>query len=69
MIKEIILTRQDVVSIMTMIEAFTKGDVYVRVRSDSSSGIGAVVTATIDNIEIHGLIGSFTKTLVDEGSW
>lgn len=68
---EIILTRQDVVNLTALVTAFAKSDEisFVRLKADSSSGIGTIVTATIDNVVINGQHGSFTKTLVDESSW
>lgn len=69
MAHEVILTRQNAVSLATLLAAFGDEISFVRLKADSSSGIGTIVTATIDNVVINGQYGSFTKALVDESGW
>ena len=66
----IFLHKDDLETILQLIKAFpeTQTDV-VEIKSDASSGIGSIITATLHHVDLNGMKVSVTKTIADEGSW
>jgi len=61
------LHRDDVETILQFIKKYPEVE-YVTITSDSSSGIGSIVDASIGTI-INGDLVTLTKHIVDETSW
>ena len=61
------LHRDDLLSIIEFIDKFDVDVVDVEV--DSSSGIGSVVTATINNVSINGTEVSVSKEISGVENW
>lgn len=61
------LHRDDVETILQFIKKYAE-DEYVTVTSDSSSGIGTLINASITTI-LNGDRVKITKPIVDESSW
>lgn len=64
----IYLHRDDLETIKQFLDSFPEANV-VEVTSDISSGIGAIIDATIHACEVNGQTVSVTKNIVDETSW
>lgn len=64
----IYLHRDDLVTIQQFLAAFPEAH-QVEITADVSSGIGAIVDATIHGAEVNGQKVSVTKNIVDETSW
>ena len=41
----------------------------VELTCDTSSGIGAIINATLHHVDLNGQVVSVTKNIVDETSW
>ena len=67
-LSSIYLHKDDIETLKQFLAAFPEAH-NVEVTSDTSSGIGAIIKATIHHAEVNGLKVSVTKTLVDETSW
>lgn len=63
----IYLHRDDVETILQFIKKYPDVE-YITVTSDSSSGIGSIVDASITTV-INGDVVTLTKHIVDESSW
>lgn len=61
------LHRDDVETILQFIKKYPEVE-YVTVTSDSSSGIGAIIDASINTV-INGDVVTLVKHVVDESSW
>lgn len=61
------LHRDDLVAILQFSTKYPDQE-YVTITSDSSSGIGSIVTASI-KAPINGDFVTITKDIVDESSW
>jgi len=61
------LHRDDVETILQFIKKYPDVE-YVTITSDSSSGIGSIVDASINTV-INGDVVTLTKHIVDESSW
>jgi hypothetical protein len=61
------LHRDDVETILQFIKKYPEVE-YVTVTSDSSSGIGAIIDASINTV-INGDVVTLVKHIVDESSW
>lgn len=59
---------EDLEAIMDFMKKF-EGAEIVEVTSDTSSGIGAIVTAKLDHITINGEIVSVSKVISDVENW
>jgi hypothetical protein len=59
---------EDLEAIMDFMKKF-EGAEIVEVTCDSSSGIGSVVTATLNHISINGEIVSVSKVISDVENW
>ena len=68
MLNKVFLHKDDLVTIQQFMAAFPDADT-VEVISDTSSGIGAVTTATLHHIKVNGAVVSVSKNIVDESSW
>jgi hypothetical protein len=68
MVNEIYLHKEDIVSIKNFLDSFPDKDV-VLITSDTSSGIGALVRASIIGATVNGHVVTVTKDIVDESSW
>ena len=68
MVSEIYLHREDIVSIKNFLDSFPDRDV-VLVTSDTSSGIGSLVRASVIGTTVNGHVVTVTKDIVDESSW
>lgn len=66
--KSITLTPRELNRISQFIADTTNGTQFVIIDVDSSSGIGSIVTATI-NAEMNGWTGAFTAVITDESNW
>lgn len=67
-ISSIYLHRDDLEAIQQFLAAFPEAH-QVEVTADVSSGIGAIVNATIHGVDLNGQRVSVTKNIVDETSW
>jgi hypothetical protein len=67
-IDTIYLHRDDLHSILKFLDTFPDRDV-VEVTSDTSSGIGALIKASVIGATVNGHIVTVTKDIVDESSW
>jgi hypothetical protein len=67
MIQEIHLHRDDVESITQFISKYPDAE-FVTITSDSSSGIGSLVKASVKTA-INGDFVTITKDIVDESHW
>lgn len=61
------LHRDDVETILQFIKKYPEVE-YVTITSDNSSGIGAIVNASINTV-INGDVVTLVKHIVDESSW
>ena len=66
--QKIYLHRDDLVAIQEFMEAFPETEI-VELNADSSSGIGTILTATLNSVVVNKTIVSVSKTIVDESSW
>ena len=64
---KISLHRDDLETILQFIKKYPEVE-YVTITSDSSSGIGAIIDASINTV-INGDVVTLTKHIVDESSW
>jgi hypothetical protein len=64
----IYLHRDDILTIQQFLDAFPEAH-QVEITCDSSSGIGAIIDATIHACTVNGQRVSVTKSIVDETSW
>jgi hypothetical protein len=67
-IDSIYLHKDDLQTILQFLEAFPDRNV-VEVTSDTSSGIGAIIKASIIGATVNGHVVTVTKDIVDESSW
>lgn len=66
--QRIYLHRDDLVAIQEFMEAFPESEI-VELNADNSSGIGTILTATLNSVVVNKTIVNVSKTLVDESSW
>jgi hypothetical protein len=64
---QISLHRDDVETILQFIQKYPEVE-YVTITSDTSSGIGAIIDASINTV-INSDVVTLTKHIVDESSW
>lgn len=64
----IYLHRDDLQTIQQFLDSFPEAN-QVEITADMSSGIGAIIDATIHACEVNGQRVSVTKNIVDETSW
>lgn len=64
---KIYLHKEDIKAIEQFMDAFDSNS--VEVTSENSSGIGAVVKATIPSIEVKGITVNVTRVISDENDW
>jgi hypothetical protein len=67
-IDTIYLHKDDLQTILQFLEAFPERDV-VELTSDTSSGIGALIKASIIGATVNGHVVTVTKDIVDESGW
>jgi hypothetical protein len=67
MINTVSLHRDDVETILQFIKKYPEVE-YVTINSDNSSGIGAIIDASINTV-INSDVVTLTKHIVDESSW
>lgn len=67
-INQIYLHKDDLESILKFLNSFEDKDI-VLVTSDNSSGIGAIVKASVIGATVNGQVVTVTKDIVDESSW
>lgn len=67
-IDTIYLHKDDLQTILQFLESFPERDV-VEVTSDTSSGIGALIKASVIGATVNGHVVTVTKDIVDESSW
>ena len=67
MTQEIQIHRDDLTKILDFMKCYP-GSEYVVVKSNSSSGIGSIITASVRTVQ-HGDHVTVTKDIVDESSW
>jgi hypothetical protein len=67
MINTVHLHRDDIESIAKFIEKYPDSE-YITITSDSSSGIGSIIDASIKTIMNEDFV-TITKHIVDETSW
>lgn len=65
---EMYLHRDDLAAIIALLDSFKERDV-VLIKQDTSSGIGAITTATVVGVDVNGHKVDVTKTICDETSW
>lgn len=59
---------EDLESIIDFMKKF-EGVEIVEVESDSSSGIGSIITARLHHVEVNGERVTVSKIISDETSW
>lgn len=64
----IYLHRDDLTTIQQFLDSFPEAN-QVEITADMSSGIGAIIDATIHACEVNGQLVAVTKNIVDETSW
>lgn len=64
---KIYLQRKDLEQLTKFLDAF-KSD-QVEIYSDTSSGIGAIITARITDLDINGMQVAVEKIISDESDW
>lgn len=64
---KIYLHREDLEQIMKFLEAF-KSDL-VEITSETTSGIGAIITAKINEVVLNDTVVSVEKVISDENDW
>lgn len=62
------LHRDDLETLIQLIDKLDTPDGYVTLEEDNSSGIGFIIYAHFF-LEVNGVKGKFTQTLVDESNW
>ena len=67
-LSSIFLHKDDIATLQQFLAAFPEAH-NVEVTSDTSSGIGSIIKATLHHVDLNGLKVAVTKTLVDETSW
>jgi len=67
MINTVHFHRDDVETILQFIKKYPEVE-FVTVTSDSSSGIGSIIDASLKTV-INGDVVTLTKHIVDESSW
>ena len=67
-IDTIYLHKDDLQTILQFLETFPDRDV-VELTSDTSSGIGAIIKASIIGATVNGHVVTVTKDIADESSW
>lgn len=67
-VSSIYLHRDDLATIKQFMDAFPDCHT-VEVTADTSSGIGAIVNATLHAVDVNGMRVNVTKSIVDETSW
>jgi hypothetical protein len=67
MINEVHLHRDDIETIKQFMAKFPDTE-FVTITSDSSSGIGSIVEASV-KASLNGDFVKVTKTIMDESSW
>lgn len=65
---EIYLHRDDLESMLLFLNTFPDKDVLL-ITSDTSSGIGAIIKASVIGVNLNGNVVTVTKDIVDESSW
>ncbi len=67
---EIYLNKRELKKILEVIESVHPDGEFdsVKITSEGDSGIGTIVTATI-NVQINGYNGEFTTVISDEKDW
>lgn len=65
---EIYLHRDDLETILKFLNTFPDRDI-VMITSDTSSGIGALIKASVIGANVNGHVVTVTKDIVDESSW
>jgi hypothetical protein len=65
----IYLHKEDLLAIIDFMDAFNPDHETVQIDVDSSSGIGSVVTATLNGLDINGKRVSVSQVISDEGNW
>lgn len=65
--QKITLGKNDLIKIMRFMDKYPQVS-YVDITVDSSSGIGAIINASI-SMELNGDEVTISKTIVDESSW
>ncbi len=65
---EIYLSRKDLQAIQKFLDSFPDRDV-VLITSDSSSGIGSIVKASVIGTIVDGHVVTVSKDIVDESGW
>lgn len=61
------LAKEDLEEILEFMNKFDKD--VVEVQTDTSSGIGAIVTAYLHNVKVLDETVTITKVISDESSW
>jgi hypothetical protein len=67
MINTVHLHRDDIESITKFLQKYPENE-YITITSDSSSGIGSIIDASIKTIMNEDFV-TITKHIVDESSW
>lgn len=65
--QKVTLGKNDLIKIMRFMDKYPQVS-YVDITVDSSSGIGAIINASI-SMELNGDEVTISKTIVDESSW
>ena len=65
---EMYLHKEDLQSMLKFLEGFPDKDI-VYVTCDTSSGIGALIKASIIGVVVNNQIVTVTKDIVDENGW
>lgn len=67
---EVYLNKRELKKILELVESTYPDEEFgsVKVSSVNESGIGSVVTATV-NVQINGYDGEFTTVISDERDW
>lgn len=65
---KVTLHRDDIATILNLIDRMSPLDGMVTLHVDSSSGIGQIVIAELP-VNMNGVPGHFRHTIIDESSW
>lgn len=66
--QQIYLHRDDLNKMIDLLNTIQPADDMLLLKSDSSSGIGTTLTATMD-VEVNGQMGEFTATISSVENW
>jgi hypothetical protein len=67
MMNKVYLHRDDIVTILQFMDSFDRKSVLI--TSDTSSGIGSILKALLEEVDLNGNTVNIEKTIADEKDW